>query len=840
MSFVNPAVLAGLGLMMVPVLLHLLMRAKPKKVTFPALQLIQSRRKTNSRRMRLRHLGLLALRMGTLALFVIAVARPSLPPANYRPRPGEAVWAITITAVIGIVYWQLARFWKRRTLTAHELRYRTTLLRCGSLLGWLVLFALFAVWPYQQRIAAEIAQPLPDVAESLPVAAVFLFDTSTSMKYQLENETRLEVAQRIATEHLARLPRGSRVAVMNTSELAETPLVADLSSSQARIENLTATDSVVPLTQCLDAAVQLLESHAEDMESEAGADRGGETFLYEIYTFTDMARSAWPDRPSERLVERIERNEWLHVYLVDTGVTDARNLGLARLRVSDEHPASTSELFVTAEIVGPRSQDLNSVELLLPNDQGELIKRDQKLIPPAEAGSAVTEAIETQFVVRNLPDGLNQGEVRITSPDPLLDDNRAYFTIDVGQPVRVLVVADRAADAKYWSGALAPPELVQLQRAPYTVHFMTPQAATDEASLAGYDLISLINVRKPSDRLWNSLFEYARGGGGLFVTAGSADLDVRSYLSPVAQKVLPAKLLGSIRFREATYLDIPNTAIHPLFRVFDELGGIGELSLAEIRRCWSVEPLEQARVICSYTNGLATPALIERPVGDGRSLMLTTALDTGDWSDLVRSRWSFVALCDQIAEYLVTAAHAPRNFKAGTRVVLPVEPTNQDRSYRLRRPGFEQTRGQIAAHQSSLVLDDCRQAGHYQLIVGSGDTAEVIGFSANRPPGESDLTRLTAEDLTEYLGAERFTVASALTELDRTVRQRRLGQEVYPWVLALLVMLFCGEHLVANRFYAQPVSDENEAEAEQAAKKPVDSEHTGPSPSSPLATQGSA
>ena len=59
MSLLNPALLAGLGLAAIPILLHLLMRAKPKRLIFPALRLILQRRKQNTRRMQLRHFWLL-------------------------------------------------------------------------------------------------------------------------------------------------------------------------------------------------------------------------------------------------------------------------------------------------------------------------------------------------------------------------------------------------------------------------------------------------------------------------------------------------------------------------------------------------------------------------------------------------------------------------------------------------------------------------------------------------------------------------------------------------------------------------------------------------------------
>jgi hypothetical protein len=78
MDFLHPGLLAGSLLAVVPVILHLVMRQKPKRFEFPALRFIHQRRAANQRRLRLRHWVLLALRMAAIALLALALARPSV------------------------------------------------------------------------------------------------------------------------------------------------------------------------------------------------------------------------------------------------------------------------------------------------------------------------------------------------------------------------------------------------------------------------------------------------------------------------------------------------------------------------------------------------------------------------------------------------------------------------------------------------------------------------------------------------------------------------------------------------------------------------------------------
>lgn len=75
-AFLSPWILLGTVLIAVPIIIHLVMRRKPKLLIFPALQFLQQRRKTNLRKLRLRHLLLLLMRVLLVALAALALARP--------------------------------------------------------------------------------------------------------------------------------------------------------------------------------------------------------------------------------------------------------------------------------------------------------------------------------------------------------------------------------------------------------------------------------------------------------------------------------------------------------------------------------------------------------------------------------------------------------------------------------------------------------------------------------------------------------------------------------------------------------------------------------------------
>ena len=74
--WIHPAMLAALVVAALPVIVHLVMRGRPRQMDFPALQFVRQSYLASAGRARLKRWLLLALRAATLALFVLILARP--------------------------------------------------------------------------------------------------------------------------------------------------------------------------------------------------------------------------------------------------------------------------------------------------------------------------------------------------------------------------------------------------------------------------------------------------------------------------------------------------------------------------------------------------------------------------------------------------------------------------------------------------------------------------------------------------------------------------------------------------------------------------------------------
>lgn len=812
MTFLNSPLLIGLGLAAIPVILHLLMKQKPKKLIFPALMLLEQRRRQSVRRLRMKHFWLLLLRVIVIVLIVLAVARPSLPPADYRLSTLETT-LLLLLAVVGIGSYQFLSRRLRRTVPALAQREpRQSRLRNLTTASTLLAIAGLVGCPYQQRISGELTNPRPITEVNLPVAGIMLFDTSLSMSYLQEGKTALDRAREIARAHIQSLPTGSRIAVGDNA--IDNPILfqATMLSAQTRIDSLNIQPVALPWDDRLQVALRAHQedrtrtlSDQENLPPEARKDR----YIRRIYLFTDLAKSGWRERVSELLARQLTEAASVNLYLVDVGQQTPQNVALTQVQLSRELVPTGGDLIVLASLQATGGDIAEQiVELRLFNSQGQLAKVGQQTV-------SLDDGVPMQIAFPPLSDlktRVLQGEVRLASSDPLTFDNVRHFSAEVIPAPKVLVVGPRDDDVNEWMLALAPNEDLDAGRNKFLPEYV-PIGQFQEKRLSDYAAVTLINCRGFRDDQWQELGKYVENGGGLIIVLGDTDqrIDVVNYNRAQAQVFLPAELVAwqpdnNWRFQV-------NNRNHPLFWKFRQLENYGTFATLEnivrVRRFWTVTPAEEANIIATYTDRDRSPALVERSFGRGRTVVLTTDASNPDdrdrWSTLASpfdAGWVFVAFVEQLVEYVSRFTDIEHNFIAGQRPVLPIPATNNERQVLIRTPDLKQSRMLITPNQTSVVLEPATQTGHYSLFEQNSRNP-LRGFSVNAPAAQSDLTRFLKEELDARLGEGRYEVSTSIDELKDTINAADIGQEVFPMLLMLVVVCFLGEHLVANWFYAQ-------------------------------------
>lgn len=804
----HPALLAGLGLAIIPILLHLLLRAKPKRLIFPALRLIQQNRRQNVRRLQLRHIWLLLLRVLVIALIALALTRPSLPAANYAFGTREwlsllGVIAVGLAAYFGVLHW-----WKRHNWPRNKFLTRRTFLRGGVGTLVVVLLLLLVGWPYASRVSAEIKSPAPVVSNNIPVAAVFLFDTSPSMTYRQANQTRLQVAQQIASDHLSRMPSGSKVMVAGSHESSSPVFSLDLQAARGKIDGTEINAASLPLNDMLRTVLLAQEEdRRRSTDDQSGpAEKKQDRFVREIYLFTDLAKSAWREDSSTLLRDELKRLETVGVYLIDVGETGATNTGISSIRLLRETiPANgLLKLDVALSAIGTVPPD-QTVELSLTEADGKLVtkKREQVAL---ESGA---ERILRFEVPTTATGRYQQGEVRIVGSDPLAIDNVAYFTFRTLPPLKVLIVAETQSTAKIWQTALK--DLADLKVTDFHPEFVTTSRFAS-TNVEGFDVVCLINISSPDEPFWNKLRPFVEQGGGVAIFLGaesSAVSETRQsnrinpvgYNSPAAQAVLPAELVAALPLTPPQSMDLRQTR-HPFLKQLEDVdeGALTELGAALVSRAWKVKPHSGSMVLAKFNELRDWPALIEQRLGDGRIMLMTTSIDNVEWNELIRTPWYFV-FADQLMQYLSQQISVRTNLQVGDEVSLPLDRQNSLKKVVLRMPDFKQRTQEIPANSKALLLRDLTAVGSYQIdsTDNSGNFRE--GFSLNLPARECDLRRMEPTELNSLLGEGRYTVNRDPGSLERNVQTGRLGQEVYSLLVAFLVCMFALEQFTATWFY---------------------------------------
>jgi hypothetical protein len=286
----------------------------------------------------------------------------------------------------------------------------------------------------------------------------------------------------------------------------------------------------------------------------------------------------------------------------------------------------------------------------------------------------------------------------------------------------------------------------------------------------------------------------------------------RSFSTEAAQQVLPGVLTHVWRASAGDLFLAPEDYSHEIMAPFRRLRSSIDWTQFHVYRHWglkasAIEDESTIRVVTRYSNRM--PALVEKQIGEGRILTLTTPY-TDPAQPAGRRRWNSLPLGDcwptwllikQASEYLVQARDSRLNYSIGEQVFVSNDDDEYPDSYRMFTPNLEEEPRRVQANDGMVRFRFTDVPGSYRL---KGDRGGVVlrGFSVNVPIGESDLERFGGEMLDTLLGAGRYQFATNKDEIQREQGMMRSGQEFYGLLVLFLVLCLALEHLLANRFYA--------------------------------------
>jgi hypothetical protein len=625
-----------------------------------------------------------------------------------------------------------------------------------------------------------------------PVAAAFVFDTAPRMALREGNRTRLEQAGEMARVLFGKLPPDSEVAVVDTTG-SPAAFAASIAAAEARLGRLSPTTPGQPLASAVAAAARLLER--------------SDKLRKEIYVFTDCSRGALEAGLPESLGGD---GDGPRLLVIDVAAKAPRNFAIDSIALSGERITDGSPLgiSVTVSRSGPEATRPVAVEILTP--EGRFTRRGVKPVTfPAGATTTV------DFEVGGLESGLRQGRVVIDGSDDLDPDNQRFFTVEVGAPAGVLVVAPAPAErtGMFVVQAIAPTPLVREGRArfaPTLVEFGRIEGV-DWATIRG---MVLVDPPPLSAEVWAGLERWVAAGRGLVVWLGPRAGSAEGFSSPAARRVIGGRLVRVWRSPSGENFLAPSALAHPLLAAFRRIGDEVPWQDFPVFRHWEFEPdaspsgddggTGATQVIASYRNGL--PAVLEHRVGDGTVVVITTPVsqsadDPEAWNTLATGfePWPFLMLAN---ETLLHAMMPPtvHNVTAGAVAVVHLDRRDLVGTF-VRTPSGDDFPAPVDPRRGSVSVSATQEPGNYLIRAGGQEGGVESGFSSNLAPAATDFQRLAAADLAAAIGPN-VRLARTEAELVRDVQLERVGAELFGWIILLAAAAMAGDWIVANRFYA--------------------------------------
>jgi hypothetical protein len=383
------------------------------------------------------------------------------------------------------------------------------------------------------------------------------------------------------------------------------------------------------------------------------------------------------------------------------------------------------------------------------------------------------------FPALEVPYGFSRCEVKIDSADGFSADDLHRFAVERSDPQKALLIHNYGdSRSPFYIGAA----LSAAAQSAFVLESINVNEAADRKP-SNYAFIILSDLNTMPPLLENSLTQYVRSGGSLLVTAGTS-AGGRSQIPIFGAHIketrdysrVPDRYMG-VGSSDSSYPAVAKAEGWPGVKFFYAL---------------DVDPGEgpdAARVIVRL--GDQTPLLLEKRIGEGRVVLLTSGLDnlTNDFP----LHPAFVPFIEQTARYL-----AGSERQGGARTVDAYldlrNAREQGQGVEVTDPEGKRplTLGEAASAQTFQLIE----AGYYQLRLANGRQDEI---GVNPDPKESNLDVIPDDVLALWQG--KGGESSQDASLGGAPAPPQKTPQSFWWYVMLLVLASAvAESVVASNY----------------------------------------
>jgi hypothetical protein len=387
---------------------------------------------------------------------------------------------------------------------------------------------------------------------------------------------------------------------------------------------------------------------------------------------------------------------------------------------------------------------------------------------PANGRAAV------DFPGLDVPYGFSRCEVKIDAADGFPADDLRRFAVQRSDPQKALLIHNYGdTRSPLYVGAA----LSAAAQSAFILESINVSEAADRQP-SNYAFMVLSDLHTLPSLLENSLTGYVRSGGSLLIAAGTS-AGARSQIPIFGAHIVQTRDYSRVPGR---YMAVGSSdSSYPAMAEADGWAGV------KFFYALDVDPGD-ARVIVRL--GDQTPLLLEKRIGEGRVVLLTSGLDnlTNDFP----LNPAFVPFIEQTARYLggserqggarpVDAYLELRNTKEHAQDVEVTDPEGK-------RP---LTLGEAASAQSFQLTE----AGYYQLRLANGRQDEV---GVNPDPKESNLDVIPDDVLALWRGKGGQSSQEATAQGEAV--PRKTAQTLWWYVMLLVLASAIAESVLASRY----------------------------------------
>jgi hypothetical protein len=180
--------------------------------------------------------------------------------------------------------------------------------------------------------------------------------------------------------------------------------------------------------------------------------------------------------------------------------------------------------------------------------------------------------------------------------------------------------------------------------------------------------------------------------------------------------------------------------------------------------------------------------------------------DRAAWNELPSLNfYVFPVLMNLTVPYLAGTSSESLNFEAGENVLLSLGPGVHYQSFLLTHDEKKITDSlPPSANSQDLQIIAPQFLGQWTVTAKDADDRQTtLGFSLNPPVSESQFVPLEPKELDTIFGKDGYALAQDTTKIKEIIGNARVGHEIFPWLMMLILIIVTLENLLANTFYKE-------------------------------------